>query len=1104
MPGPTIVITQGSSVTTGIPNLNVLTTGGPVTFSVTGVYSQYQWVLVSTPVDRNLNPSGASLSLPTTNPTVTITPDIRGTYKVRFIANNGVGLNTISELWFYARNPGDTAPFNLPIPTGASELPRRHPAYTEGAETGNRGVTTELDAWMYLIEDVLVLSGFTGPTGSTGPAGTTGATGPQGETGPQGATGPGFTGPTGPTGPAGATGPVQTGPQGATGLQGPTGATGPTGPAGATGPVQTGPAGPQGPTGATGPTGPTGPVGPAGATGPQGATGLQGIQGGLTATRRTAIDSNTLLAYTLDETSAPFQNTGNGGSLPLTAGFGSPTANQVGIFGEAVDFTNSSGLTSGNTTIEPNLFLETVSCWVYLRSYTAGGFIIGKNYSNAGAWTSPYAPIAITLSNSNDGSWFTFVTVGPNLGGALTQTTINASNLKIPLDQWVFLAATWDGSTFRAYINGVLAQSTAIAGSSIDFGNHGPWMAGGITGINTQAIDGLVDDIRVESITRSQQYLYGLYKQGLGLFDSYQGITGATGPAGAAGPTGATGPTGPAGAQGSPGATGPLGQGVKRLLPDSNDILVWRLNESIAPFLNTGTAASSNLTTVGTVTPGRAGPFDQAVDFSNSGMGGDYATATGAAANETNGTTLTLSCWFFPFGTSGTQRLAAKEYNSPPSSNFSVSLAMVSGNLRGDLSIGSDGAGSHFSLDTSAITEQPVLNTWNYAALTWDGTTARLYLNGDLVNSQTFAGSTIDWNTSDRGDWFVGGRGGIAGDEFFNGKLAEVRVSNFVRSTSDIRAFWLAGSSAGFMGLTGATGPTGPQGQTGPVGTTGPTGAGGPTGPQGQTGPQGPTGPSGSGGVFGSGKDGTFTANGSTTDPSGALGAPTSNTYTLSRDAYFHNLTVNTGVTILLNGYRLFVSGTLTLSGTAHLSVDGQAGGNGSGGAGGGGSTSTRLDGGIAGANTGGSSSPFSYGGNGGDSSFGTTGGTNTPPTSDYGYPGDLITAITGYLVNGNNQLMTLQGGAAGAGAGSAYGGGGGGVFIVVANTLTGSGSITANGGHGGTDGTYNAGGAGGGYGVLITHDSSGFTGSVTANGGAAAGPGGVAGTAGLIIQLTT
>lgn len=144
---PTITITQGASVTTGTPNLDTLT-GLAVTFSTVEAFGTYQWQLISRPVNHSLVESTDALVPPTTNPTVVITPTMKGTYKVRFIADGGVGMNKISELWFYARNPLD------PLIAPTATFPRRHFAYTEGAETGSRGAMTELDAWLYIIEDL--------------------------------------------------------------------------------------------------------------------------------------------------------------------------------------------------------------------------------------------------------------------------------------------------------------------------------------------------------------------------------------------------------------------------------------------------------------------------------------------------------------------------------------------------------------------------------------------------------------------------------------------------------------------------------------------------------------------------------------------------------------------------------------------------------------------------------------------------------------------------------------------------------------------------------------------------------------------------------------
>ena len=83
--------------------------------------------------------------------------------------------------------------------------------------------------------------------------------------------------------------------------------------------------------------------------------------------------------------------------------------------------------------------------------------------------------------------------------------------------------------------------------------------------------------------------------------------------------------------------------------------------------------------------------------------------------------------------------------------------------------------------------------------------------------------------------------------------------------------------------------------------------------------------------VFGNGSDGALT---------------TSGNVTLTNDTYYTNLTISTGDEVFPNGYRLFVSGTLTFAGTGKISA---YGGNGGVGANGGGNGSTAT-GGTAGS----------------------------------------------------------------------------------------------------------------------------------------------------------
>lgn len=64
--------------------------------------------------------------------------------------------------------------------------------------------------------------------------------------------------------------------------------------------------------------------------------------------------------------------------------------------------------------------------------------------------------------------------------------------------------------------------------------------------------------------------------------------------------------------------------------------------------------------------------------------------------------------------------------------------------------------------------------------------------------------------------------------------------------------------------------------------------------------------------VYGTGADGDATLDGTTTVLSMA---PSSSVYSMTQDMYFNNLTINAGVTLKPNGYRIFVKNLLTFGG---------------------------------------------------------------------------------------------------------------------------------------------------------------------------------------------
>ena len=93
-----------------------------------------------------------------------------------------------------------------------------------------------------------------------------------------------------------------------------------------------------------------------------------------------------------------------------------------------------------------------------------------------------------------------------------------------------------------------------------------------------------------------------------------------------------------------------------------------------------------------------------------------------------------------------------------------------------------------------------VLKTWTHVAATYDGSTMRLYLNGEQVG--TPVQSKIKLNTSYPLRIGAGANERNA-DFFFNGQVAEVQIWNLVRSPEEVKQSMkrrLKGNEPGLVG----------------------------------------------------------------------------------------------------------------------------------------------------------------------------------------------------------------------------------------------------------------------------------------------------------------
>lgn len=177
----------------------------------------------------------------------------------------------------------------------------------------------------------------------------------------------------------------------------------------------------------------------------------------------------------------------------------------------------------------------------------------------------------------------------------------------------------------------------------------------------------------------------------------------------------------------------------------------------------------------------------------------DYVTFGSAPGLGT--TTFTLELWFYRVaagvGTgTGTGGIAsavplltkgrAQADGSNLDMNYFLGIDTATGFLVADFEEGATGASPGLNHPVSGVT-QIVNNNWYHAAATYDGTTWRLYLNGNLdgvlavgqpVRSDSIQHAALGSALTSTG----------AAAGFFNGTLDEVRVWNTARSQAQIQA----------------------------------------------------------------------------------------------------------------------------------------------------------------------------------------------------------------------------------------------------------------------------------------------------------------------------
>jgi len=197
-------------------------------------------------------------------------------------------------------------------------------------------------------------------------------------------------------------------------------------------------------------------------------------------------------------------------------------------------------------------------------------------------------------------------------------------------------------------------------------------------------------------------------------------------------------------------------------------VAAYGFNEAAGTVQVTDASGRGNTGTISGATRTTAGKFGGALSFNGTSA---WVTVNDAPSLDLT-TGMTIEAWVKPSTVTGWRSVVLKEAPG------GLAYALYSGDNA------SHPAGYvHISSDIGVTgTTAMAANVWTHLAVTYDGTTLRLFVNGVRVRSQSAAGAAITTSGALRigGNAFWG--------EYFKGLIDEVRIYNRALSVNEIQA----------------------------------------------------------------------------------------------------------------------------------------------------------------------------------------------------------------------------------------------------------------------------------------------------------------------------
>jgi len=175
------------------------------------------------------------------------------------------------------------------------------------------------------------------------------------------------------------------------------------------------------------------------------------------------------------------------------------------------------------------------------------------------------------------------------------------------------------------------------------------------------------------------------------------------------------------------------------------------------------------------------GRVNRAFSFDNSL---NAAIQVSAPAELTSPTQLSVEAWVYPHSfPNGAPAIVRRKSSATPAPQFTLALGDGINSGFPHFNAGADGAGP---VSTEAIP----LNTWSHIVGTFDGTTANIYVNGVLMDSDTATGSI----PSSSNDLFIGNSVDLS-DRGFDGLIDELAIYTRALTSEEVASLFNSGGN---------------------------------------------------------------------------------------------------------------------------------------------------------------------------------------------------------------------------------------------------------------------------------------------------------------------